>query len=94
LGKLLLRKSNENSNLHITISSQSPDKIDFNQIVDILNKYCIAVNLKRLDETNDLLEISFIVDLKDIYQLNKIKEDLATKSKNVKITFMDYPGVL
>ena len=92
LRKKFVYKPKENQNLHVTVSSHNPDKIDLNQIVTVLNNYCSAVNMKRFDETNEMLEASFLVDFSDYEQIEKVRSDLSKLSKSVKITFLDSQG--
>lgn len=80
-------------NLHLTISSQSPEKIQLNQIISILNKYCSSVNLKRFDETNETLESTFLVNFDNFEQIECLKNELNACSKSIKITFLDNLGM-
>ena len=92
LRKKFVYRSKENQNLHLNVSTQNPDKIDLKQIVTILNNYCSAVNMKRFDETNEMLEASFSVEFSDYEQIEKVRSDLSKLSKSVKITFLDSQG--
>jgi len=92
--RLLFHRKADHQNLHLTISTHGPEKVNLDQILAILNAHCSAVNLKRLDESSDMLEASFLVDFKDIGQLNLISGELAKVSKDIKVTFLDYPGAL
>ena len=62
-------------------------------ILEILKKNCDAVDLRRLDETNEMLEASFLVEAEDFSQLNKAKDELQKLSKSLKITFLDNKGL-
>ena len=88
--KKFVHKPKENQNLHLTISSRDPDKIHLKQIVAVLNNYCTAINLKRFDETDEMLEASFLVDFSDYEQIEKVRSELSKLSKSVKIAFLDY----
>ena len=90
--KKFVYRRKENQNLHLTVSSHNPDKIDLNQIVTVLNNYCSAVNMKRFDETNEMLEASFLVEFSDFEQIEKVRSDLSKLSKSVKTTFLDSQG--
>ena len=95
IGRRMLRPNRKyDQNLHLIVSSRSPDKVSLNQIVSVLEKHCSTVNLKRFDETNEQIEASFLVDMKNIEALSKIKDDLGVLSKSIKISFIDYPGAL
>ncbi len=79
----------ETQNLHLTIHSYNSDKITVNKIVKILRKYCIAVDLKRLDETSEIFEVSFLVEFSDFEKLNKTKIELQKLEENLKFSFLD-----
>jgi len=87
------QKFHENQNLHLTIQNTDPHKLGIETIINILQKQCDAVDLLRFDETNELMEISFMVETQNLTQLTKIKESLQKLNKNVKITFMDNKGL-
>ena len=98
LSVVILRKKFINSpkfdqNLHLTISSYNPNKIELSTIVSILNKHCSAVNLKRFDETNETLESTFLVSFDDFLNIEALKKELNTISNSVKITFLDQQTV-
>jgi len=80
-------------NLHLTIASSLPEKIELNQIVSILDKHCSTVNLKRFDESNEVLEVTFFVKFNDFNDVENTKNELNSLSKSVKITFLDSKGV-
>ncbi len=92
--KNISHKSENNQNLYLTISSHNPVKVKLENIIDILNKNCSAVNLKRLDESKEILEASFLVEFDNVDQLNKSKSELQELSDSVKITFLDNKGII
>jgi len=86
-------KTEENQNLHITITSHNPGKIELDKIIEILKRYCSSVNLKRFDDIKDMLEASFLVEYDSIEQLNHCKSELRTLNDSVKITFLDNKSI-
>ena len=94
LKKYFSQSLKESNNFHLSIQSLESKNIDTNKIIDILDKYCEMVDLRRLDETSDSLEISFFIEVKNISQINHIKETLHTLSNNIKITFLDNKGLI
>lgn len=90
--KKLFHKHYENQNLHLMISSRSPDKLELNQIVTALKSCCSSVKLRRFDESQDSIEASFMVELHDYNDIEKAKVELGKLSDSVKITFLDYQG--
>jgi hypothetical protein len=92
--KNISHKSDNNQNLYLTISSHNPVKLKLENIIQILNKNCSAVNLKRFDESKELLEASFLVEFDNVDQLNKSKSELQGLSDSIKITFLDNKGII
>ncbi len=92
--KSMLSKEEDNQNLHLTISSHNPHKIDLDQLVHTLKENCLSVNLKRFDEANETLDACFLVELGDFKQLNKTKSALQELNKSMRISFLDNKGVV
>lgn len=86
-------KVDEDQNLHLTIDSHNPKKMEVEQIVEILKKYCSVINLKRLDETDKVLKISFLVEFDDFKKLNKAKKTLQSLDDSLNIAFLDTKGI-
>jgi hypothetical protein len=94
LAKKFSSKFHDNQNLHLTIQSNGSNKISIDAIIEILKKNCDEVDLKRLDETKETLEASFLVESPNFTQLNKAKSELQKLNKNINITFLDNKGFL
>ena len=91
---IILRKKKipefkDHQNLHLVINSQGSGRIQLDQLVDTLNSHCIAINLKRFDESLDALEASFLVEFQDFSKLNEMKKNLQTQDKAIKISLLD-----
>ena len=86
-------KTYENQNLNLTVISYNPPKIGVDKIVDTLSGYCSAVNLRRLDETKEIVEASFLVEFRDFEQLNKAKIALQQLDDSLKFNFLDSKGM-
>jgi len=93
LRRRLTHKQIENRNLHLIVSSEEPGRISLQQITDILNRFCSYASIRRFDETEAMLEASFVVELTAYQQLESIRGELSQLSKSVKVTFMDSEGV-
>ena len=87
-------KQYENQNLYLTVTSHNPQKISLDQIVKTLKKYCSAVDLKRFDETKEILEAAFLVEFDDLDRLNRSKTELQKINEHVKISFLDNRGLI
>lgn len=86
--------SESDKNLYLTISSQHPNKLGLKEITDTLKKYCAEVEIKRLDETADVLEGTFLLSVEEYEQFQQAKNDLQQKNKDIHITFLDNKGIL
>ena len=84
----------DNENLQLTIQSVGAKKINIDKIIDILKKHCIVVDLKRLDETDKMLEASFMIETENFSQLKNVKDELQNINDKVKITLLDNKGLL
>ncbi len=80
-------------NLYLTITSHNPKKAELQDIVQVLERYCAVVRLKRFDETKELLEASFLVELGNFSQLEAARSDLQNLGEAVKVSFLDNQGL-
>ena len=84
----------ENKNLYISLVSHDLNKISLDKVVEILNANSAAANLRRFDETSDVLEASFLVEYASFEQLKGCKEKLRQLDDKLKITFLDNQGLI
>ena len=91
--KKFSHKFQDNQNLYLTVSSQDSQNIDLDNIMQILKKHCIGLNMKRFDETKDALEASFLVEFKDFDNLKNARQELRNLKDSIKITFLDNKGI-
>ena len=52
------------------------------------------VELKRLDESDENIEVSFIVEAQNFDELNKAKNEIQKLNNNVQFTFLDNKGLV
>lgn len=88
------RGSYERPNLYLTVTSADPAAAALEKIVSVLNSHCSAVNLRRLDETKEKLEASFLVEFSDFEKLNAGKAALQKLDESMKVAFLDNQGVV
>ena len=94
ISKKFSKKFADNQNLYLTIQSNGVQRINIDAILEILKKNCNAVDLRRLDEANEILEASFMVEAQDFTQISKAKNELKQLNDTLKITFLDNKGLL
>lgn len=90
---ILIRKSSfvsKKSNvMQLTISKKSNKILDYTKIVEILERNSIEIDIKRLDESPDLKEASFVTSFNDKTNLFQLKDDLTKFDPELEITFLD-----
>lgn len=91
--KRISRKAGDEQNLHLTVSVDNPKIINIEEIVGALKTHCTTINLKRVDETPEFLEASFLVEFDDFQQFNKTKQALQKLDGKMKIMFLDNRGI-
>lgn len=94
ISKRISRKGSDEQNLHLTISVDKPKGVSMEEIVETLKKNCSSLNLKRVDETTEFLEASFLVEFDDFHQFNETKQALQKLDDSMKIIFLDNRGIL
>jgi uncharacterized membrane protein YhiD involved in acid resistance len=82
----------ESSNdLNLTILAQNPSgDLSLDRIVETISQYCKELELKRIDETNEQLEVSFLAVFKDLNGLNKARAALHNLDEAIQISYMDH----
>ncbi len=76
-------------NLFLTISSEQGAKIALDDVVGTLKSHCSSIDIKRFDETKDLIEATFVVEYTDFDKLQSSKTALRELDSGMKITFLD-----
>ena len=93
ISKKQLYKNEENNSLNLTIMSQKPKGIVLEDIIGTLKKHCSGVNIKRLDESEDYFEASFLVEFDNYKKLIETKKDLQQLDKKINITYLDRSNI-
>jgi len=88
--RYFLTKKGDNQNLFFTITSSNPAKLTLNNIIEIVSKWFGKVELKRFDEAENIIEVSFLIEVDKANKLESCKNDLKEKTEDVKITFIDH----
>ena len=80
----------EKSNvMYLTISKKSKTRLDFEKILELLEKNSFEVDLKRLDESPSTNEASFITSFQNKAQLLQLRDDLFKFDNQLEVTFLD-----
>ncbi|MBE0688237.1 MAG: DUF4956 domain-containing protein [Anaerolineaceae bacterium] len=89
----LLRQTQADVNLHLTLSSNGPNKITLEQAMNVLAQHTEKMRLLQFDETSEALEMSFVVEFRHIANLNNLRSALQEISPDLHISFLDNKGV-
>ena len=89
----LMRRTEADVNLHLSVASHNPAKVELEQIEAVLRKHTAKMKLLRFDETAEMLEAGFLVEFREMSQLNETKSKLRALSEKIEITFMDNKGI-
>ena len=74
-------------NLILTVSNLSDKALNEGQIIEILQKYCNKVEVRRLDQTSKTTELSLYVEFKNIDGVLYAKKDLQSNG-DVQFSFI------
>ena len=80
--------------LHLRTLPELKSIVDLNDIIGTLNKYCSTVNIKRLDESNEVFEASFLVKYDNYKKLIETQKAIQKLNNNLKFTFLDNKNIL
>lgn len=89
----LFRKSQSDLNLHLTVASRNPHKVELEQLMDALRAHCSKLKLLRFDENAEVLEASFVVEFRRISNLSQTRAAIRALSDSAEITFLDNRGI-
>jgi uncharacterized membrane protein YhiD involved in acid resistance len=89
----LLRQTQADVNLHLTVSSHGSEKVSLQQVMDVVAQQAEKMRLLRYDETPEALEMSFVVEFRHISGLNRVREALKALSPSLQVSFLDNKGI-
>ena len=79
----------QSQNLFITISGSPGQNLNLSKISGVFSRYFKKFEMKRFDENDDIFEVSYLLDVKDLQKLDSLKNDLRDQFGTLKITFVD-----
>ena len=88
-----LNRDKKEKNYNLIVSSKNIENFDVKKIVEVLDKYCISVDLNRLDKMEQEMEASFSVNIEDFEKFNKAIEELEKINNSIQINFLDNNGL-
>ncbi len=87
--KSLSTQRDQSQDMQLLVSSHNPKKVDLRSVVDVLNRFCSSISLRRFDDTSELLEASFAVRLAGYAELESATAELHKLGDDVTVTFVD-----
>jgi len=92
LGRLL-RQTQADVNLHLSITNRGSEKTGMQQIQQTLEKYCSKLRLIRYDENSELMELAFVVEFRHLSDLEQARDALLALSPQMEVSFLDNKGI-
>ncbi len=89
----LFRASPGQPNLYLTVTSPAEAKLDADQILKMLAGVGASASLKRFDQTADQLDAAFLVDFKQVADLEQFTGQLRNLSPQVRVACHDDRGL-
>lgn len=87
------RRTPVQPNLYLTVSSPGPDKVTSGKILEAFKEAGATASLKRLDETPDRLEASFLVDFEGVNQMEDFNRSLRESNDQVTVSYLEDRGL-
>lgn len=79
----------ESQNLFVTFNSASSNEIQLTELQGIMKKHFRKFQLKRFDENQEALEVSFVADIKNADKLESFRSEVIAKFPSLNISFLD-----
>jgi len=89
----LFRKTDADVNLHVTIASRNPVMVSLETITATLRQHTAKLKLLRFDESAEALEAAYLIEFRDMADLEQACAALRALSPALEITFMDNKGI-
>ncbi|HER34102.1 MAG TPA: DUF4956 domain-containing protein, partial [Halothiobacillaceae bacterium] len=89
----LLRHPQADVNLHLTVGGSPAEVGGLEPVMSVLAQHTSRLRLLRYDERADAVEISFVVEFRDVSDLGRARAALQALSPSLEISFLDNRGV-
>ena len=86
--------SRSSQNLHLTVSANNSENLSAGKFIEVLDKNASAIDLKRFDENNEMIEAAFLVEFDNFSKFEITKTELRALDQSVTISFMDNKGII
>lgn len=87
--RFFLNGRDESQNLFVTLNADGNTEVKLKEVQAIMKSHFNKFQLKRYDENQNALEISFVADIKKSEKLEAFRSELRTKYPELNISFLD-----
>lgn len=91
--RYFVRSRDYGQDMLLSVTSHNPQTLTLEKIFGNLKKTFSKCNLKRFDETKEMMEAIFLVEFENFDQLNSAKDELRKLDSSIKVSFLDNKGV-
>lgn len=86
-------KHSSNNVLNLIISSSKPTKADLSKIINILDKNCSNISMKRYDDNEESFEASFLVEFSSYDNFLLIKKEIGKLDKKITLSYLENSNI-
>ena len=90
----LPERSNLEQSLNLIISTSSPGQNELDKYVEILKKNFLGVKLIRIEDSNEMLEASFLIEIDGYQNIKQSTDELKQVNSSLSIAFLDNKGLV
>lgn len=87
--RFFLNGRDESQNLFVTLNADGNTDVKLKEVQAIMKSHFNKFQLKRYDENQNALEISFVADIKKSEKLEAFRTEVRTKYPELNISFLD-----
>lgn len=87
--RFFLSGRDESQNLFVTLNADGNSDVKLKEVQAIMRNHFNKFQLKRYDENQNTLEISFVADIKKAEKLESFRSEVRTKYPELNISFLD-----
>lgn len=87
--RFFLSGRDESQNLFVTLNADGNTDVKLKEVQAIMKSHFNKFQLKRYDENQNALEISFVADIKKSEKLEAFRTEVRTKYPELNISFLD-----
>lgn len=77
----------------LSIRSPRPGHLKIADVAEVLKNHCTDVAMKRFDESDTMLDVSFAIRVDSFERLNESRQALRDLDESATITYVDHGGI-